>query len=214
MTDARMILGRAPVIPVLTLETVEQAVPLARALVHGGITVLEVTLRSPAGLPAIAAIRDEVPEAIVGAGTVTNATQFDAAVSAGSAFVITPGLTRNLLAAARGCETPLIPGVATASELMHALDAGLDCLKFFPAESSGGSAALKALGGPFPGVAFCPTGGIGLHNLDQYLKLDNVITVGGSWLTPASLLDAQDWTGISNLAAEACARVDTLRARS
>lgn len=214
MFDARTILRRAPVIPVLTLETVEQAVPLARALVHGGITVLEVTLRSPAGLPAIAAIRDEVPEAIVGAGTVTNATQFDAAVSAGSAFVITPGLTRNLLAAARGCETPLIPGVATASELMHALDAGLDCLKFFPAESSGGSAALKALGGPFPGVAFCPTGGIGLHNLDQYLKLDNVITVGGSWLTPASLLDAQDWTGISNLAAEACARVDTLRARS
>ena len=211
MTDARAILRAAPVVPVLTIESVADAVPLARALVAGGIPVLEVTLRSAAGLPAISAIREAVPEAVVGAGTVTGPAQFDAARRAGSAFVVTPGLTDPLLAAAADGDLPLLAGVATASELMRALDAGLDCCKFFPAEAAGGIAALKAFAGPFPDVVFCPTGGIGLHNLDRYLALPNVITVGGSWLTPPALMTARDWPAIGRLAAEACARVAALR---
>jgi 2-dehydro-3-deoxyphosphogluconate aldolase/(4S)-4-hydroxy-2-oxoglutarate aldolase len=211
MSDARVLLRRAPVVPVLTIETEELAVPLARSLVDGGLPVLEVTLRSAAALPAIAAIREALPGAIVGAGTVTSPAQLESALGAGSAFIVTPGLTDGLVAAAAGMEVPLIPGVATVSELMRAREVGLDCLKFFPAEAAGGSAALKAFAGPFPDIAFCPTGGIGLENLDEYLALPNVLTVGGSWLTPPALLAARDWHSVGKLAAATCARVAALR---
>lgn len=210
MADARQILSKAPVVPVLAIAEVEQAIPLAQALIGGGIPVLEVTLRTPAGLPSIRAIRDAVPDAIVGAGTVLNRDDFHAAVDAGSEFVVTPGLTEGLLEAADGSRAALIPGVATVSEMMMALDHGIDCLKFFPAEASGGAAALKAFAGPFPDVSFCPTGGISLGNMADYLALPSVLTVGGSWLTPADLMGAQDWDGITALAAQASAKVAEL----
>jgi 2-dehydro-3-deoxyphosphogluconate aldolase/(4S)-4-hydroxy-2-oxoglutarate aldolase len=212
MADSRSILAQAPVVPVLAITDLVQAIPLAKALVRGGIPVLEVTLRTPIGLAAIRAIREAVPQAIVGAGTVVNARDFDAAVAAGSRFVVTPGLTQGILDASKNSDVPLIPGVATASELMRALDAGIDCLKFFPAETSGGAAALKAFAGPFPNVAFCPTGGIGLHNIDEYLAVKSVLTVGGSWLTPAALLAANDWDGVTSLARAAVAHVSAFRA--
>ncbi|WOJ94551.1 bifunctional 4-hydroxy-2-oxoglutarate aldolase/2-dehydro-3-deoxy-phosphogluconate aldolase [Congregibacter variabilis] len=214
MRDSRDILSQAPVVPVLAIENLDHAIPLARALVDGGIPVLEVTLRTPAGLPAIRAISEAVPDAIVGAGTVINARDFEAAVDAGSRFVVTPGLTQGILDAAADSSVPLIPGVATVSELMRALDHGIDCLKFFPAEASGGAAALKAFAGPFPNVDFCPTGGIGLHNIDDYLALRSVITVGGSWLTPSALLAAEDWAGVTKLAREAVDHVTAFRTKS
>jgi 2-dehydro-3-deoxyphosphogluconate aldolase/(4S)-4-hydroxy-2-oxoglutarate aldolase len=211
MNDSRSILERAPVVPVLSIDRPDDAVPLARALVAGGIPVLEITLRTPVGLAAITAIRDAVPGALVGAGTVRSAEDFRAAVDAGSQFVVTPGLTEGILDAAEHSEIALIPGIATVSEMMRALDRGINCLKFFPAEASGGAAALKAFAGPFPDVAFCPTGGIGLHNIDGYLALPSVITVGGSWLTPEPLLAAGDWDAITTLAREACDKVKTVR---
>lgn len=214
MRDSRDILSRAPVVPVLAIENLDHAIPLARALVDGGIPVLEVTLRTPAGLPAIRAISDAVPDAIVGAGTVVNARDFEAAVDAGSRFVVTPGLTQGILDVAAASSVPLIPGIATVSELMRALDYGIDCLKFFPAEASGGAAALKAFAGPFPNVDFCPTGGIGLHNIDDYLALKSVVTVGGSWLTPGALLAAEDWAAVTKLAQEAVDHVTAFRTQS
>lgn len=213
MTDSRAILFQAPVVPVLAIANLDHAIPLAKALVAGGISVLEVTLRTSAGLPAISAISDAVPDAIVGAGTVVNAHDFDAAVKAGSEFVVTPGLTQGILDAASDSVVPLIPGVATVSELMRALDHGIDCLKFFPAETSGGAAALKAFAGPFPNVDFCPTGGIGLHNINDYLALKSVITVGGSWLTPGELVAAENWGAITKLAAAAVEHVANYRAK-
>jgi 2-dehydro-3-deoxyphosphogluconate aldolase/(4S)-4-hydroxy-2-oxoglutarate aldolase len=214
MNSSREILSRAPVVPVLTIGDLAQAVPLAEALVAGGIPVLEVTLRTPAGLPAIREISAAVPGAIVGAGTVVNAADFEAACAAGSRFVVTPGLSSGILAAAAVSDVPLIPGVATVSEMMWALDHGIDCLKFFPAEAAGGAAVLKAFSGPFPDVAFCPTGGIGLHNIDAYLALDSVVTVGGSWLTPAKLLRSGDWQGIRALAHQAAEHVARVRGAS
>ena len=211
MDQAREILARAPVVPVLAIADAEQAVPLARALVAGGIPVLEVTLRTPAGLPSIRAIRDAVPDAIVGAGTVLNAADFDAAVDAGSRFVVTPGLTDPILDAGAASDVPLIPGIATVSELMTALDRGFDCLKFFPAGASGGAAALRAFAGPFPNVSFCPTGGVNLDNMADYLSLPSVITVGGSWLTPAALMANGDWAAIETLAREASTRAAEIR---
>lgn len=212
MNLSRAILAQAPVVPVLSISDIGHAVPLARALVAGGIPVLEVTLRTRVGLDAIRAIRDAVPEAIVGAGTVRSGADFAAAVEAGSRFIVTPGLTQGILDAAATAEVPLIPGVATVSEMMRALDHGMDCLKFFPAEASGGAAALKGFAGPFPDVAFCPTGGVGLHNIDEYLALKSVITVGGTWLTPDSLLAAGDWEGITAIASEATQHVLAVRA--
>ncbi len=211
MDQSREILGQAPVVPVLAIADAEQAVPLARALVAGGIPVLEVTLRTPAGLPSIRAISEAVPEAIVGAGTVLNAADFDAAVDAGSRFIVTPGLTDPILDAGDASDVPLIPGIATVSELMTALDRGLDCLKFFPAEASGGAAALRAFAGPFPDVSFCPTGGVNLDNMADYLSLPSVITVGGSWLTPAKLMADGDWAGIEALARQASSRAAEIR---
>jgi 2-dehydro-3-deoxyphosphogluconate aldolase/(4S)-4-hydroxy-2-oxoglutarate aldolase len=199
----RELLSRVAVIPVLTVTDLAQAVPLARALVAGGLPVLEVTLRSAAALDAIAAMRAAVPDAVVGAGTVVDETQLAAAVSAGSQFIVSPGFSAPLCAAARDARVAMLPGVATASEVMAALACGLDTLKFFPAAQAGGIALLKAFAGPFPGVRFCPTGGIDLSVAPEYLALANVICVGMSSLAPSSLLAAGDYAGIERRAREA-----------
>ena len=194
------ILRRTPVLPVLAIERLDDAVPLARALVDGGLPVLEVTLRSDVALEAIRRIVDEVPDAIVGAGTVLSATDLDAVARAGAVFAISPGATDALYEAAAGIAMPWIPAVATASELMRGLEQGHRRFKFFPAESSGGIAALKAFAGPFPQAKFCPTGGIDAASAPRYRALANVITVGGSWMVPKDALASRDWDRIRTLA--------------
>ena len=201
----REVLGRAPVIPVLTVPALEHAVPLARALVAGGLPVLEVTLRSAAALPAIRAIRAAVPEAIVGAGTVIDEVQLADAVAAGSQFIVSPGFSASLSLAARAAGVAMLPGVATASELMAALAAGFDTLKFFPAAQAGGVAMLKAFSGPFPQVRFCPTGGIDPASAPGYLALPNVLCVGMSSIAPADLLAQGDYAAIPARARDAAA---------
>jgi len=190
MPDLDAIMAAAPVIPVLVIERVEDAMPVARALVGGGLPVLEVTLRTPAALDAIRAMR-AVEGAIVGAGTVLNPRQFDEAADAGAEFVVSPGLTDPLAAAARGARVPLLPGVATASDIMRALDHGFSRLKFFPATASGGVPALKGFGAVFGGVRFCPTGGITAETAPDWLALPAVACVGGSWLVPPGAVDPQ-----------------------
>lgn len=204
------LLGQAPVLPVIAIHRLEDAVPLARALVAGGLPVLEVTLRSAVAFDAIAAIMREVSGAIVGAGTVLTEEQLDAVTRAGAAFAIAPGATEALYAAAKRAAIALIPAVQTASELMRGLEHGHRRFKFFPAESSGGIAALKSFAGPFPQVKFCPTGGIDATSAARYLALPNVITVGGSWMLPADALAAGDFAKIEALAREA----STLNVRS
>jgi 2-dehydro-3-deoxyphosphogluconate aldolase / (4S)-4-hydroxy-2-oxoglutarate aldolase len=199
------LLGRAPVIPVLSIARLEDAVPLARALAGAGLPVLEVTLRTDVALAAIRAIRKEVPDAIVGAGTVLTAKDLAAVEAAGAAFAISPGATDALYAAASDARVPLLPGIATASELMHGLELGYQRFKFFPAESSGGVAALRSFAGPFAQAKFCPTGGIDAAKAPAYLALANVITVGGSWMVPADALAAGDWARIADLARAAAA---------
>lgn len=199
------IFAAGPVVPVLVIKDVEKAVPLAKALMAGGINVLEVTLRTPVALEVIKKIADEVPDAIVGAGTVTNAQQLKQVVEAGAKFAISPGLTGSLLKAGAEGTIPLIPGISSISDLMTAKDAGYDHLKFFPAEASGGVKAIKSIGGPFPDVAFCPTGGIGPGNYNDYLALPNVRCVGGSWLAPDDAIANDDWAAITQLAKDACA---------
>jgi 2-dehydro-3-deoxyphosphogluconate aldolase/(4S)-4-hydroxy-2-oxoglutarate aldolase len=194
-----------PVIPVIVLQRVQDAVPLAQALVAGGVRVLEVTLRTPVALECIEAIARAVPQAIVGAGTIRSAADAHAAKSAGSAFGVSPGYTSAVGAACREVGLPLLPGVATAGEVMAAMADGLDFLKFFPATAAGGIPMLKALAGPFPDVAFCPTGGITLQTAPQFLALPNVKVCGGSWLTPADAVAAGDWERITQLAREAAA---------
>ncbi len=201
----REVLRQVPVIPVLTVLSLEQAVPLARALLAGGLGVLEVTLRSAAALPAIAAIRAAVPAAIVGAGTVIDGAQLAAAVAAGSQFIVSPGYSASLALAARATGVAMLPGVATASELMAALTAGFDTVKFFPAAQAGGPALLRALAAPFPSVRFCPTGGIDLASAPAYLALPNVLCVGMSSIAPPALLAAGDYTAITARAREAAA---------
>lgn len=186
MPDLDFILAAAPVIPVLTIERVEDAAPIARALVAGGLPVLEVTLRTPAALEAIRAMRD-VPGAIVGAGTVLAPDQLEEAIAAGAAFAVSPGLTDSLGNAAAAASIPFLPGVATPSEVMRALDLGFTRLKFFPAEQSGGIPALKALTAVFRTVTFCPTGGITAESATSWLALESVACVGGSWLVPAGV---------------------------
>lgn len=193
----------APVIPVIVVEDIRHAVPMARALVAGGIRVLEVTMRTPFALDAVRAIASEVPDAIVGVGTVTQTKHFTEAKNAGAKFVVTPGLTRDLARAATDMQMPLLPGVMTPSDIILALNEGLTSLKFFPATAAGGMTMLKAFAGPFADVAFCPTGGITLAAAPDFLALNNVKCVGGSWLTPKSLMEAEDWTGIEKLAREA-----------
>jgi Entner-Doudoroff aldolase len=192
-----------PVIPVIVLNRLEDAVPLARALVAGGVKVLEVTLRTPVALKCIEAIAGAVPEAIVGAGTVRSAADARAALNAGCRFAVSPGYTNEVGSACRDLGLPLLPGVATASEVMLAQADGLDFLKFFPATAAGGLPLLKALAGPFPDVAFCPTGGITPQTAPQFLALPNVKVCGGSWLTPQSLIDSRQWDAITDLAREA-----------
>ncbi|MFA5631995.1 MAG: bifunctional 4-hydroxy-2-oxoglutarate aldolase/2-dehydro-3-deoxy-phosphogluconate aldolase [Porticoccaceae bacterium] len=207
------IVARAPLMPVVTLRSGADAVPLARALLAGGLPVIEITLRTAAGLEAIRRIRAEVEGVIVGAGTVTTPADVDDALAAGAEFLVSPGATPALLNAGVGCGVPFMPGIATASELMTCVDKGLDILKFFPAHAIGGANALKALAGPFPQVSFCPTGGIGLAQLDEYFAIPAVKTLGGSWMAPASRIAEQEWRGITALAAQAVARVVELRPR-
>ena len=199
------LLALGPVIPVIVLQRVEHAVPMARALVEGGVRVLEVTLRTPAALACIEAIARAVPEAIVGAGTLRTVADVRAARDAGCQFGVSPGYTLEIGAACREDQLPLLPGVATASEVMAANADGLTFLKIFPATAAGGVAMLKALAGPFPDVVFCPTGGITLETAPQFLALANVKVCGGSWLTPGDALDSGDWARITRLAREASA---------
>jgi 2-dehydro-3-deoxyphosphogluconate aldolase / (4S)-4-hydroxy-2-oxoglutarate aldolase len=187
----------AHVIPVLTIERLDDAVPLARALVAGGVRVLEVTLRTPLAIEAAKAIISEVPEAVVGIGTILNARDLNRAEAIGARFGISPGATPELLSAAAASGLPFAPGISTASELMQALAHGFDLVKFFPAEQSGGIAALRALAGPFPDALFCPTGGIGHANAKAWLSEANVVAVGGSWICPAAEIRAGNWAGIT-----------------
>ncbi len=203
--DLLAILTAAPVVPVLTIEDRKVAVPLARALVEGGLTALEVTLRTPAALECIRAIAGEVKGANVGAGTVCDAGQLRAAIAAGAKFLVSPGATPDLLRAAADAPAPYLPGAATAGEAMALAERGITTLKFFPAEPAGGISYLKALGAPLPYIRFCPTGGIGLRNAPDYLALSNVICVGGSWVAPAAAIESGDWAAVTKLAAEAAA---------
>ncbi|MBV1868979.1 MAG: bifunctional 4-hydroxy-2-oxoglutarate aldolase/2-dehydro-3-deoxy-phosphogluconate aldolase [Marinosulfonomonas sp.] len=199
---ARELCNLAPVIPVLVVDDVAHAEPLARALVAGGLPVLEVTLRTPVALQVIAAMRD-VPGGIVGAGTLVTPQDVLAAKEAGAKFGVAPGATDILLQACEDADLPLLAGAATATEAMALLERGYDVQKFFPAEASGGAPALKAIAGPLPQISFCPTGGVSLKNAAQYLALPNTLCVGGSWVAPAKLVTAGDWAGIEALAREA-----------
>lgn len=192
-----------PVIPVIVIERIEDAVPLARALLAGGVKVLEITLRTAVALRAMEAITDALPEAIVGAGTVRSVGDVEAVKKAGCQFAVSPGYRSEIGQACRGLELPLLPGVATASEVMHAQADGHRFLKFFPATAAGGVPMLKALAGPFADVMFCPTGGITLDTAPEFLALPNVRVCGGSWLTPADAIEAGDWERITRLAREA-----------
>lgn len=195
----------SPVIPVIAIDDPAHAVPLARALVAGGIRVLEVTLRTVHGLAAITAISEQVPDAIVGVGTLTLPEEFVAARDAGAVFGVSPGLTPSLIAAAHSSGLPLLPGVMTPSEVMHAREAGFRQLKLFPAVPAGGVGMLNGIGGPLSDVTFCPTGGISQDNAAQFLALKNVACVGGSWLTPKDAMLAGDWARITALAKAASA---------
>lgn len=197
---ALSIMQDAPVIPVIVLHSTEHAVPMAKALLAGGIRVLEVTLRTPQGLACIEAIAKHLPEAIVGAGTVRNAADAAAAAQAGAKFAVSPGYTSKLGQACRELNLPLLPGVATSSEIMMAQEDGFNELKFFPAVQSGGIQMLKAWQGPFEELRFCPTGGISPSNAAEFLALSNVVCVGGSWLVPASAVESGNWSLITELA--------------
>ena len=203
MLDTLSLASHGPVIPVIVLQRVQDAVPLAEALLAGGVKVLEVTLRSPVALQCIEAIARALPEAVVGAGTVRSAADAKAALEAGSRFAVSPGYTAEIGLACRQLGLHLLPGVATASEVMAASADGLSFLKFFPAVQAGGLAMLKALAGPFPEIVFCPTGGISIETAPQFLALGNVKVCGGSWLTPADAVAAGDWVRITRLAREA-----------
>jgi 2-dehydro-3-deoxyphosphogluconate aldolase/(4S)-4-hydroxy-2-oxoglutarate aldolase len=199
------IMRASPVIPVIAIDDIKQAVPLARALVAGGIRVLEITLRTVHGLDAIRAIAAEVPDAIVGVGTLTQGEEFAAARDAGAVFGVSPGLTPALIAAAKSSGLPLLPGVMTPSEVMVAREAGFRQLKLFPAVPAGGIGMLNAIGGPLSDVIFCPTGGVSQDNAAQFLACKNVACVGGSWLTPKDAMQAGDWARITELAIAASA---------
>ncbi|BCZ18170.1 2-keto-3-deoxy-6-phosphogluconate aldolase [Helicobacter sp. NHP19-003] len=199
------ILNAGRIVPVMVVEEAKDAVPLARALVQGGIQVLEITLRTKEALGAIEWISQEVPEAVVGAGTVLSALDFKKAQEAGAKFAISPGFTLALANASKESQIPLIPGVASASEVMLALEHGFKHLKFFPAQAAGGVAMLKSFAGPFKEVYFCPTGGISLENMEAYLKLDNVLCVGGSWLAPREFVQAKEWAKITQIAQKSVA---------
>jgi len=197
------ITSASPVVPVMVIERLEDAVPLAQALINGGLLALEVTLRTPVALDAIKTIKQALPDAMVGAGTILNAKDLQAAADAGARFIVTPGTSPALLKALVNCELPVLPGVSTPSEALALYELGFTTLKFFPAEAAGGVAMLKSIGGPVPQLSFCPTGGINLNNAEQYLALKNVVCVGGSWMVPAELIKNQQWQEIEDLARQA-----------
>ncbi|CAM5385419.1 bifunctional 4-hydroxy-2-oxoglutarate aldolase/2-dehydro-3-deoxy-phosphogluconate aldolase [Streptomyces xanthochromogenes] len=203
--SAVSVLDLAPVVPVVVIDDAADAVPLARALVAGGLPAIEVTLRTPAALDAIRAIAAEVPDAVVGAGTVISRAGVAKAVGAGARFLVSPGWTPALLDAMQGSGVPFLPGVSTASEVVALLEQGVREMKFFPAEAAGGTAYLKSLAGPLPQARFCPTGGISLASAPSYLALPNVGCVGGTWMLPPDALAAGDWARVENLAREAAA---------
>lgn len=199
------IIAETSVMPVMVVDKVEDAVPLAHALVEGGIRVLEITLRTAAGLDAVRAIRQAVPDAIVGVGTIATPAQLEASIAAGAQFGVSPGSTPTLLKAVADSKLPFLPGVATTSEVMQAMEFGFAVQKFFPAVQAGGVKMLDAFRGPFPQVSFCPTGGINAQNAPEFFKLPNVVCVGGSWLTPKDLVASGNWAEIKRLAREAAA---------
>jgi 2-dehydro-3-deoxyphosphogluconate aldolase / (4S)-4-hydroxy-2-oxoglutarate aldolase len=201
------VLNACPVMPVMVIQNLDDAVPLARALVAGGIKVLEITLRTPVAMEAIRLISQEVKDAIVGVGTIANPQQLQAAEDAGAVFAISPGITSTLLSAANKGKIALIPGIATLSELMLGMEYSLNHFKFFPAEAAGGIPMLKAIAGPFPQATFCPTGGISPGNYNDYLKLPNVACVGGSWLAPQAVVNEKNWAKVTELAQKAIADV-------
>ena len=203
--SSETLLEMTPIMPIVEIEEVDRAVPLAEALKQGGIDILEVALRTPGSLEAISRIRKEVPEVVVGAGTVTSLEKFHAAVDAGSEFIVTPGLTPAIAQAGVDSPLPVLPGVSTASDIMFGQEYGYRAFKFFPAEASGGIAALKALAGPFGDAVFCPTGGIGPHNLAGYLRLPSVACVGGSWLALRDLQEQGDWQSVTERTEDALA---------
>lgn len=205
MKTGHDVLELSPVLPVVVVDDAADAVPLAKALVAGGIRAIELTLRTPAGLAAIERVAAEVPEIVVGAGTVVTPEQARQAADAGSAFLVTPGCTDRLLEAVSGTGLPFLPGVSTVSEAMRVAEHGITALKFFPAEASGGVAYLKALGGPLPQLRFCPTGGVTVQNAPSYFALSTVGCVGGTWLTPKDAVQAGDFGRIEQLAREAAA---------
>ncbi|NUO40787.1 MAG: bifunctional 4-hydroxy-2-oxoglutarate aldolase/2-dehydro-3-deoxy-phosphogluconate aldolase [Streptomyces sp.] len=194
------VLDLAPVVPVVVIEDASDAVPLARALVAGGLPAIEVTLRTPVALDAVRAIAADVPEAVVGTGTVVTPEQVTASVAAGAQFLVSPGWTDVLLEAMRASGVPFLPGVSTASEVVALLERGVREMKFFPAQAAGGTAYLKSLAGPLPQARFCPTGGIGAANAPEYLSLPNVGCVGGTWMLPADAIAARDWARVEELA--------------
>jgi len=196
-----------PIVPVLVIKKVEDALPIAEALLTAGIKVLEVTLRTPAALDVISTIARELPEAIIGAGTVTNKEQLLRSYDAGAKFAISPGLTKDLLQAGNDGKIALIPGISSISEMMDGIDLGYDHLKFFPAEASGGVKAIQSIGGPFPDIRFCPTGGINIQNVRDYLALKNVACCGGSWLVTDEIVENKNWKGITELANQALSHV-------
>lgn len=201
----RDVMGISPVVPVVVVDRLGDAVPLAQALHDGGVDVIELTLRSDVALAAIAAIAAEVPDVVIGAGTVLTRDDAARSIEAGARFLVSPGSPTDLLDAAHGWSVPWLPGVSTATEAMNVANAGYSELKFFPAESSGGASALGALAGPLPHLTFCPTGGISPTNAPDYLRLGNVACVGGSWLTPRKLLADKDWAALTELARGAVA---------
>ncbi|WP_371190257.1 bifunctional 4-hydroxy-2-oxoglutarate aldolase/2-dehydro-3-deoxy-phosphogluconate aldolase [Thalassotalea ponticola] len=208
-TQPQEVFALGPIVPVLVIEHIEDAVPIAKALIAGGINVLEVTLRTENALDVIREIATHIPSAMVGAGTVTNISLYHQAVDAGAKFVISPGLTKDLLVAAKESTVPLIPGIATISELMTGIDAGYDHFKFFPAEAIGGTKAIKSIAGPFPDITFCPTGGINVDNMGNYLSLNNVACIGGSWLVPSDAVANKDWQRITDITKAAVAAANS-----
>ncbi len=201
------VLQISPIVPVVVIEDLNDAVPLAQSLIEGGIPIIEVTLRSSCALEAIELIAKNVPKMRVGAGTILNPTQLEQAQNRGAEFLISPGLTITLLEHAKKKDMPLIPGVSSSSEVMQALEWGYSALKFFPAEYCGGVKLLNAFNGPFKGVKFCPTGGISADNMRSYLNLENVLCVGGSWLTPKDLIQNKEWDKITEICKRALANI-------
>ncbi|WP_459100213.1 bifunctional 4-hydroxy-2-oxoglutarate aldolase/2-dehydro-3-deoxy-phosphogluconate aldolase [Helicobacter pylori] len=199
------VLQISPIVPVVVIESIKDAVPLAQSLIEGSIQIIEVTLRSSCALEAIELIAKNVPKMRVGAGTILNPTQLEQAQNRGAEFLISPGLTIKLLEYAKKKDMPLIPGVSSSSEVMQALELGYSALKFFPAEYCGGVKLLNAFNGPFKGVKFCPTGGISADNMRSYLNLENVLCVGGSWLTPKNLIQNKEWDKITEICKQSLA---------